>query len=697
MRPSYRQLVIQLIRENRLDERISGAAGILTAAETGKLPEALCRGQYIRFWSLVQQELDRPNLLPPPPRPDQLYAKGAFPIEYGTLAGTTTRIGLHLDPMKHVLAVGQTRSGKTTFLRCLIRALDRHAKSVGRQIVVIVLDPKVDYADLRELLGTNWSHVELHSGKTRINLAPPFGTRLVDAWIDRVAAILAKHLNLVASKSCLTNILRFAVPFLNPQPADELLFPDPALLLEIMTEVPLECWASKPDYGKTLIQALEELALSGGEALRAFRGLDVVHDAVRANQSLVIETANLPDTFRSILIDLLFTQVLFHRLETQRKTEQTEIVLVADEADTELAEASDRAYAGMSRVTRFLKEGRELGCTGVLGVASLEKLSHLGLQSIGCHVMFNQARPESRREAAHTLGLPPSAEGMLLALETGESVVLNTMSSWVHPVLVKNDYIAPNRTPRQAYDSLPFVPARSLSELSEMREALARRAAELLQRSVAGKRRGESALTKRELRFLNTVAANRAHPVARIWAQLDDIGPAAQTAIRKKLQELKLADFEELRINSRNVLFVDLLPAGAEQLGIQHDPLRGRGGVAHRTIADWLTQLAKRHGLEAALEHEAAGTRHPIDVATKDPDGRFHAYEIVCKCETNAISHVQACLIHSTAISQVTFVVPVRSVQNEITSCLQAEASLAPVLNRVNFRFVIDIMKELFP
>lgn len=697
MRPSYRQLLIQLIRENGLDARISGAAGILAAAETGRLSEDQCHGHYTRLWSIVQQERDRPNLLPAPPRPDQLYAKGTFPIEYGTLAGTTMRIGLHIDPMKHVLTAGQTGGGKTTFLRCLIRALDRYAKTVGRRMVIIVLDPKVDCADLRELLGDNWSHVELHSGNARISLAPPFGTTHVNAWIDKVAEILAANLKLIASGPCLANIMRFAVPFLNPQPTDELLFPDPALLLEIMMEVPLECWAAKPDYGKTLINALQGLALSGGETLRAFRGLDIEHDVVAPNQSLVIETANLPVPLRSIIRDLLFTQVPFHRLETQMKTTQTDLVMVVDEADIELGEDSDRAYNGISRIAEFLKVGRELGCTGVIGVTSLEKLSHFALASIGCYVFFNQARPESRRVAAHTLGLPPSGEGMLLALETGESAVLTTMSTWVRPVLVKNDYIAPNRTPRQEYDSFPFVPARSLSELSEMREALARRAAELLQRSFAGKRRGQAALTKRELRFLNTVVVNRALPVARIWEQLDDIGPAAQTAIRKKLQNLELAEFEELRIEKRNVLFVDLLPAGSERLGIKHEPLRGRGGVAHRTIADWLRQLAQRHGLEAALELEAAGTRHPVDLATKDPDGRFHAYEIINTCEANIVGHVQACLLRSQAIGEVTIVVPVRRVQDEILGHLRGEPSLEPVLGRVNFRFVIDIMKELFP
>ena len=447
----HRDRLIHAIRAHGLHERSPAVANILYAAERGVLSELQCRGYLQRLQALIREQETRPNLLPAPPDEEQLYADGRFPLEFATLADSDLRMGLHLDPLKHMLAVGQTDTGKTTLMRNLVINLDRLAKTTGRPLTQILIDPKVDYSDLPAQLGDNWLHVDVLDEGFHLSLAPPIGTRHVNAWIHQVAEIFAARLHLIASMPCLANMLGVLVPLLNPSPTDELLFADPPLLLEVACDVPLECFAAKPDWGKTLIGALEGLSVAGGHLFRAFRGLDVQRDLIAPGKSIVIQTANLkPAALRSIIIDLLVAQILFARLEAQRKQTRTDCILVVDEADVDVSEASDAAYPDcISLLAEFLKKSREIGCTAMLGVTSMEGLSHFVLANIGCYAIFNQPRPQSRVLAAQTLGLPRAADVMLRSLRKGECIALSTPSAVPHPLLVRTDYIAPNRTPKR--------------------------------------------------------------------------------------------------------------------------------------------------------------------------------------------------------------------------------------------------------
>lgn len=696
----HRHQLIHVIRSYGLHERSAAVANILTAAESGVLSELQCIGYLQQLQPLIREQETRPNLLPEPPDEEQLFADGRFPLEFGTLQGSNLRMGLYLDPLKHFLACGQTDTGKSTLMRGLVIGLDRLAKETGRALTQVVIDPKVDYADIPGQLGDNWQHVNVLDEGFRISLAPPRGTRYVNAWIHQVAEILAARLHLIASMPCLANMLRFLVPLLNPHPTDELLFPDPSLLLEVARDVPLECFAAKPDWGKTLIGALEGLSVAGGHALCAFRGLDI-QDLIGAGKSLVIQTANLkPAALRSIIMELIVAQKRFAGLEQQQKTTRTRLVLTVDEADVELSENSDRAYPDeISLLAEFLKQGREIGCTAILGVTSMEGLSHYVLANIGCYAIFNQPRPLSRALAAKTLAVPPAAEVMLRSLGRGECVVLSTPSAFPHPLLILTDNIAPNRTPKQTpYDQLAFVPSRPLRELPTVQRALARIAAQFRNARRQQKQAAEAKIADDAHALLMLIVLRPAVPIVQLAKELGKkLAPAKQEAICQQLADANYAEFEDDRVGKRNLLLAEAREAGAQRVGKEYVAIPGRGGRRHRTYAAWLMMLADKKGIRARRELVIGG--HPVDVAYEEEAGRWHAFEVIadesgCK---NIADHLRSCLVASDRVSRVTIVVPLLELQRQAAAVIDADLTLAPVRDRIDFLTLSSVYEELWP
>ena len=162
----------------------------------------------------------------------------------------------------------------------------------------------------------------------------------------------------------------------------------------------------------------------------------------------------------------------------------------------------------------------------------------------------------------------------------------------------------------------------------------------------------------------------------------------------KQLTTRDLAASAEVRIGKRNLLLIEVLGAGANFLGKRHTPIPGRGKLPHRTYAAWLMMLAEKKRIRAALEYNVPGTSHPVDVAYEEPDGRRHAFEVIANREgcNNIADHLRACLLDSDRISRVTIVVPLLSLQTEVAAVIEADRTLAPVRDRIDFLTLITCL-----
>ncbi|MBU0717631.1 MAG: DUF87 domain-containing protein, partial [Planctomycetes bacterium] len=231
------QYVLELIRRYHLDDRSGEVRNFLRFAERRPVSESIARAFLYRIQDLVTEQERRPNLLHRMPAFEEIYPHGPPEIVIGKCSeNEDVPVGLSLAHACHLAIGGTTGFGKTVGMRRLIYAVAKYNRNHDRPIIVIILDRKLDYADLPEIFGPGWVHYDAH-GALRIGLQTPLGVP-PDVWIGQLATIFCARSGLIASWATMVNMIRWAIAVMNPKPDDRLLFPDFQLLLDLAEYLP---------------------------------------------------------------------------------------------------------------------------------------------------------------------------------------------------------------------------------------------------------------------------------------------------------------------------------------------------------------------------------------------------------------------------------------------------------------------------
>jgi hypothetical protein len=320
----------------------------------------------------------------------------------------------------------------------------------------VILDRKGgDYADLPQAYPGLFLHVAaeqtLRMGLQQPRDCPP---RLA---INRYSEIIAARAGLRFSATCLANMMGLLLWAMNPKAEESLLWPTFANLLELARIAPLDAFAAKGDYEKSLIQRLEGLVQASGELFEAHRGLEIEEHLVPQRKHLIIEQNLLsPAWVRAIATDLLFLQLLMGRQYRYERRGTINCLIIADEMDDDLSEEWESVFAGhLSPVAQLIQQGREAGIGVCLGVHALGRVASKILTDLNHHCFFAVGDFASLRNAANTLNLPPRGHEILPALQPGECVHRRP-GSWAGAVLAKFDELPPSRVMRPArFDEHP--------------------------------------------------------------------------------------------------------------------------------------------------------------------------------------------------------------------------------------------------
>ena len=662
--------------------------------ENGLMAEDVAQGLLPMVEADAQTARDHPQPLHRPASVEELHADGPPDIELGHLVhAPDVRFGLRLfDRARSVLVAGNQGSGKTTAIQKIARQVYAICQNDPKnQISLIVLDRKLDYVHLPGELGADWVHVSVHDGSVRIGLNAPAGVP-PQAWINLIATSFCARAGLVSAWTALANMIRWLLGVLNPAPTQTLVWPSLKLLLEVATSCPLTLWASKPEYARSLLGALDA-ATQSTELFDCFGGLDI--DAlVRQGKHLLLEMPNMsPAWLRQYMIDLLINHPLVGRIHRRDKVDRTVGAVIIDEADPDATAESDRRFPdGMSPLATALRMGREVGLAFVIGLAKLQGASPFVLGEPLYHVILNQSDAASIALAASTLLLPRGAEVMLPALRPGQCIFRESQGPWPHPMLGQIDYVAPGRGPvLRPRDELPFIPAKTLRDLPHVQEALqelihGHRASHMRQ---VKSHRKEPSLSKHAETLLHAAALYPYYPVARLYEKASlSLPPQTQINIRKELELAKLAEFQELRVSSANILLIRRSDANQKH--------QGRGSIAHQHVAHWLREVGTRRGFTSHIEWLVPGTNHPVDVVWLTPDGKTQVFEVVIECEDNLPAHIESCFVDSQAIDNLTIVVTQKSIRARLQKELLGQFADAPFRDRIQFEIVENIMKEMF-
>jgi|GEM_PF-1167414 len=695
------QHLLRLIDQYGLAERDPRMAIWRSLIEQGRLTPGSAKLAALEIEAAIERQRDFPNLLHRPPTPEQFYQYGLPDIIYGRLLeqmdmgfGACSNAG-----PDHTGVFGVSGGGKTSALRRIVRAKHERYRATGRTVSFVVLDQKGgDFADLPEQLGNDWLSLSIGKG-LQIGFNGP-ATVPTDHWSYFVAEAFCARFGLQFSFTTLLRLFKWLLPVLaQTLGTTKVLYPDAQLLLDILYPTPYATFSAKPQYLQSLIQILEQFVFGSFGATATFRGWDVVGDLIERGQSCVIDLSPLRPEVKRFIVDLIVGAIYLDRLMRGYKTDQTDVILVIDEADELISQAhSDAVFpGGSSPITLVGKQGRELGIEINLSASRIADASELLMSNVHTPIVFNQASAACRRTAARTLMLEPKAEGILSALLPGQAVLRMPATGWPHAFLGQ---FAPEQTrraqPVRPYDTVDSMPARRLAELPQVEAALKNKIDQVKGATLRQARTAKRSLPDYARKLLTLSLEQPSTPVARLHDQLGRPSADTQRQVREELTARKLAQFSDVRLGQRTMALMEATQAGAELVEQPHRPLPGRGGLDHRTIQAWIIAVGAQRGYQSAIEWIVPETRHPTD-ACWITDAHTHVFEVICSAKSNVADHLQAALLANGYVDQVTLVTTQKKMHARLQQTLTLDRALDAVRDRYDFDIALNYYGALWP
>ena len=684
--------------EDRFPDQITP---IIRMAQHGMLSNSMARPFLLKIQDLIDGAKDFPNFLHRPPAEEQWYARGRPTLELGSLVEAPgLRFGFDLSGGQHGGFIGMTGSGKTVAARCLITKIHEWNQTHPESFVsIIITDPKGgDFADCKELLGSRCKHFSIHDG-LRIGTNGP-GHVPPKIWINYFSTCFAARASLKASVVCMANQMIFCVSALNPKPQSQLLWPDFSLLLDIAKYAPLTLFASKPEYEKSYIQKLEQVAYE--TCFQTFAAIDLQKDIIDKHLHAVIDTCALESPWVKLLFsDILAGQLLLGRQYAFRKQSHIDTFLIRDEADSEVSAESERAFpdGGMSPASRIEKQLRESGVAQILLLSALGPVSRQVLTNMVNICLLRVGDADSLMEARRTFLLRPGAEAILPAMEDGQCI-LRINNGWPHAVLGKFDYVPPSRVLRpEAFDSHPYIPSKPLQELPHVLEALEKL---ITQHKQSKMRRGKNAkvdknnLSQNAYELIHAIPSRLWAPAQVYWKSIGEIpSPNIQKSVCQELADHGLAESAIVRLGSANILLYRLTDAGWDFVKCKPPVRIGRGEIPHQHISHWCAMVGQLQGLKTKCEFIAPGTNHPIDCAWQVETNRWDAFEIVISC-TNLTSHLTT-LSNCDNIRNITIVCTQKKIVLQLQKQLLSEPVVKALGDRLHWELAETFLRRLWP
>jgi hypothetical protein len=657
-----------------------------------------------RIQPWIEKQIREGNYLPLPPKMEDLgIDQKPFQIQMGHLCERPdVPFSMNVtDGVHHLVIVGKPESGKTVSLKVYLTGIEAwNLAHPDDPIHILLYDFKNDFLNPHMILGEDITYVTVQDRqKTRLGFNPPPGAPLT-SWAGWLSMVLAARLGLIVSRTALTTVFQWTNPYLNTNNSPNGLSSAPSLplILDVLKNSIAILWAEKPDYMKFLMQMLSAVCVDSGGLFDTENGFQI-NSVFASKKHCIINMANCnPSYLRYLICDLILLQLMFYVIQNNKKTLRTKYCVVFEEADFFVRPAAQAAYPEMlSVITYVARLAREYGIQLVICISGLQNLAPDLASGVDIHIIHKSTDADSIRIIRNTLGIEKGLEKLLPALVPGQAIVRYASCPYPYPFLVQMNHIPPDHTPQsRPFDSVPFIAARRLDEIPELKQALENLIKENQKTTIRqNQAKLRSSLNTTERTFLDTLSLHEPEPLHKIFARTDKLSPATEQAILKKLQTLQYIDLEQIRTSKSSIRFAMITDRGLEYLNKQSQYPKTRGGPAHRCLCLYKQQLDLKHGaLSAECDVRIPGANGGCtDVLTLKKDG-YHATEVIIHCETNIIKHVRDCLLGNQQIKSLTFIVCLKSDENKIREQILSDPDLVFVQNKIHFMTVEQLLKE---
>ncbi len=558
---------------------------------------------------------------------------------------------------------------------------------------IIIFDLKGDYKDLPQQFGKDW-HLFSWDKNLRVGLNGPASVP-PHIWIGALTTCIAARLGLIVSRTCLAGIILLLLKIFNAVfQKPNLVWPSIKNVLEATSIKGLaESVTSKPDYLKTLIQKLEGLIYDSNNIFDCSRGIDL-NDIIDRGQSAVIDISNLSPSLRNLIVDILLEQVLTKAVYNHDKCDRTRVMFVIDEADLLVSEDNEESFEDqLSTLSKVARMGREYGLQITVGISTPTHLVNYLYSSSFYTLAFCSIDPDSVFKISKSLFIKGS-ERLISNLPKGQCV-FRQAENWSQAFLAQIDYIAPGRKLKNLnYPKWPYIQTKSIHDIEPVIN-LVNQYIMHMKRVKGNQDRQQKGLSENSKKLLALAYDNPYTPVARLFDKMKKVSFSVQKAVREEIEKHELAKFEEVRIGRKNVLLIEITDTGYEYLDREPPKQKGRGELVHRHFSHWIRILHNQKGQKAWIEWQVPNTKHPVDAAALNENGKYDLYEVSITATENLIPHIKKCFTNPDIVNSLTIVTALKSKTKKLEKEILSELALTPYIEKVKFEVIDTYLKEI--
>ena len=392
--------------------------GLLRAVHHTQDPEiALEAAEYLERLA-VEQVLD-PDPFAPPLEPEE--AAGEFNL--GKVKNSNCDFGLWTQELVQGTYVsGRIGSGKTTFIRRLLKQLLALTLSVGLMVRIVVFDIKGDYTELSDEFSDVWVF-KIPGKDFRWNpLEPP--VRDVEKWAGIFAPVFANAAGFYGGMSTENLLYNTLLQLYRKYDTDNGVYPclfdllDYLNLMERNKEVDKR--SEEYRWFTRIKNRVQNLCNTFGETVNCSRGYPL---AELLDHHVVFDMTQLKQDGQLFFNETFLTQATRRRMERAEKGGIARNIACFDEAKRSMPKYREDVQHAISNMSNCIAQGREFGIGFIVGECHPHLLSDSIKSSSYVRVCFNQTHGKDIEDSAKALGLDWEQAAEIHRLQVGEAIV----------------------------------------------------------------------------------------------------------------------------------------------------------------------------------------------------------------------------------------------------------------------------------
>jgi hypothetical protein len=341
----------------------------------------------------------------------------------------------------------------------------------------------------------------------------------------------------------------------------------------------------------------------------------------------------------------------------------------------------------MMPIVDCMRQGRSSRVYVFLDVSALGPVARSAVVDATYYFIGRMTDEKGLQEIGNVLILPREATAICPVLAPGEFLFRGP--KWPDAALARiYANVLPPLRHDVHYETLPYVPSRSLREMPSVLQALQKeQAAHKAARLIPGQT-SKSTVSGPVLQFLSLACDMVGFPATPIFEAMGNLPSSVQAAIRKKLEIERLALFETWRIERTTKLLQEVTQDGASAVGKPLKGLEGRGSTAHRNGMWWVKNVGTQRGYRHSETEFQVGDSAADNAWFNEGFRDLRLFEIVHTCYSNLPGKIRAAFASKLPIEQFTIIAAQKSMLQQIDLLLRAELGMVPYADKIHLELI---------